>query len=93
MCAAALTTMWQINVLGPILTCQQFLPLLQGVLFIVIGLLLLTRETSWAQRLLDRLKAQHPRVDAVVGRAETIAQRLIVRVETWLRRAFGGATS
>ena len=42
-----------------------FLPVLQGIAFIVAGLLLLAREYHWARRLLDwvrrkRSAAQHP---------------------------------
>jgi uncharacterized membrane protein YbaN (DUF454 family) len=33
-----------------------FLPFLQGIAFIVLGLLLLSREYHWARRLLDWVK-------------------------------------
>ena len=53
-----------------------FLPVLQGILFIVIGLLLLAREYHWARRWLDRLRERFP---AVFEHAERAAHRLRAR--------------
>lgn len=50
-----------------------FLPFLQGILFLLIGLLILARHAAWAQRLLDRFRAQHPRADQMIETAETKA--------------------
>jgi uncharacterized membrane protein YbaN (DUF454 family) len=47
-----------------------FLPILQGVLFLVIGLLILSRHAPWAERLLARLAERHPRLYFVIERAE-----------------------
>ncbi len=41
-----------------------FLPALQGILFILMGLLVLSRESQWARSLLTRLRERFPRVDA-----------------------------
>ncbi len=64
------------------------LPVLQGVLFLVVGLLLLSRSTPWAERALDRLRRRHPGV----GRAaDALARRLdlwIYRFEVAFRRFF-----
>ncbi len=39
-----------------------FLPVLQGVLFILIGLIILSSEYVWAHRLLERVKTRFPGV-------------------------------
>jgi uncharacterized protein len=41
-----------------------FLPVLQGVLFIMLGLLVLSRESVTAHRWLQRGRQRYPRVDA-----------------------------
>ena len=37
-----------------------FLPVLQGILFLALGLYVLSRESRWARRHFDRLKARFP---------------------------------
>ena len=44
------------------------LPFLQGVLLILLGLYVLSRESAWAKRRLHELRARHPGVDATVRR-------------------------
>jgi len=39
-----------------------FLPLLQGILFILVGLGILARHSPWAKRLLDRIKKRFPKL-------------------------------
>jgi len=41
-----------------------FLPILQGVLFIMLGLLVLSRESETAHRWLQRGRQRYPKVDA-----------------------------
>jgi uncharacterized membrane protein YbaN (DUF454 family) len=41
-----------------------FLPILQGVLFIMLGLLVLSRESQTARRWLQRGRQRYPHVDA-----------------------------
>ncbi len=41
-----------------------FLPFLQGIAFIVLGLLLLSREYHWARRLLDWVKRKRGAPDS-----------------------------
>ena len=41
-----------------------FLPILQGVLFIMLGLLVLSRESEIAHRWLQRGRQRYPKVDA-----------------------------
>lgn len=47
-----------------------FLPFLQGIAFIVAGLLLLSREFHWARRLLDWAKQKWSSVRAASARSE-----------------------
>jgi len=37
-----------------------FLPFLQGILFLVIGLLILSKESKTAHRILERWRERHP---------------------------------
>ena len=56
-----------------------FLPILQGILFILIGLGILSTEHIWAHRLVERLKARFP----------TVAQRAheaSARAHRWLQQ-------
>jgi uncharacterized membrane protein YbaN (DUF454 family) len=56
-----------------------FLPVLQGVLFILIGLTLLSTQYSWAHRLLARARHRFPKVGQTADRAAE-------RASAWLRR-------
>ena len=47
-----------------------FLPVLQGIAFIVLGLLLLSREFHWARRLLDWARRKWSAVRQASARAE-----------------------
>jgi len=49
-----LVTGWTLLLLGVI---GLFLPVLQGFLFIASGLVVLSTESQWARRVLDRLKS------------------------------------
>ncbi|HEV3206812.1 MAG TPA: PGPGW domain-containing protein [Terriglobales bacterium] len=57
-----------------------FLPILQGVLFILIGLIILSSEYVWAHHLLNKLKQRFPRLgrtaDAASAKAAAWLQRL-----------------
>jgi uncharacterized membrane protein YbaN (DUF454 family) len=67
------------------------LPILHGMLFVVMGLAVLSRHAPWARRVLERLKRQHPRVRAVIDRGERLTQRWLriatVRVGRWFKPA------
>lgn len=52
------------------------LPVLQGILFLIIGLILLSRSTSWAENMLGRIKAKYPKLAETIGKAEDFAERL-----------------
>lgn len=57
-----------------------FLPVLQGVLFLLVGLILLSRSASWAKRCLAWARRQHRHVDSVIGKAEELADRWETRL-------------
>jgi uncharacterized protein len=59
-----------------------FLPFLQGVIFIAIGLIILSSEYVWAHRLLRKLRERFPRISAT---ADQGARKFVV----WLRRWSG----
>lgn len=56
-----------------------FLPVLQGVLFIVIGLTILSAEYAWAHHLLHKLKERFPsiarHIDVAKERASNVFRR------------------
>jgi uncharacterized protein len=58
-----------------------FLPVLQGILFILIGLIILSSEYVWAHRALQRLRNRFP---AIARKAEDAK----VRAAGWMRRVF-----
>ena len=62
---AVLTLGWALIAVGVV---GLFLPVLQGVLFILLGLYLLSRESVAAHQLLERLRARYPTVDARLHR-------------------------
>lgn len=54
-----------------------FLPVLQGILFITIGLVVLSAEYTWAHHLLEKAKSRFPRLAHYVDHAkEFIETRL-----------------
>ena len=55
-----------------------FLPVLQGVLFIMLGLLVLSGESETAHRWLQRGRKRHPKIDAKLK-----------EWGTWWRQRFG----
>ena len=48
----------------------MFLPILQGFLFLFVGLIILARHAPWAERLLSYLRARSPMLDRVIAAAE-----------------------
>ena len=61
---------WVLVVLGVI---GLFLPLLQGVLLLLLGLYVLSRESRTARRLFERLRQRYPGAD---GKLHHLRQRL-----------------
>ena len=78
--AAILVLGWGFLLLG---IAGLFLPVLQGVLFILIGLLILSTEYIWAHHLLRRLHERYPRIGGPLERAREKSSQL-------LHRIFGG---
>jgi uncharacterized membrane protein YbaN (DUF454 family) len=58
----------------------MFLPVLQGFLFLFVGLIILARHASWAERLLGYLREKSPRLDRAITKAEA-------KVHQWHERA------
>ncbi len=74
-----IATGWLFIVLG---VAGLFLPILQGILFLVIGLLILSREYTWARNLLRRFEERFPEVSKKASRA---ARRVRARIRLALR--------
>jgi uncharacterized protein len=51
-----------------------FLPILQGILFLLIGLSLLSNQSPWAARLLLKLRERFPRISEKLGEATAKAR-------------------
>jgi uncharacterized membrane protein YbaN (DUF454 family) len=47
-----------------------FLPVLQGILFLLIGLVILSTEYVWAHHLLRRLGERFPKLQSLIERAK-----------------------
>ncbi len=75
--AAILVAGWAFIVLG---IAGLFLPVLQGILFLLIGLFILLVEYPWAHRLLHRLKARFPKIAAQFEIAKEKSERWIARL-------------
>lgn len=58
-----------------------FLPILQGILFLAIGISLLASEIEWVHHRLERARARHPKVAYVFDHAEA-----------WLKRRWQSVT-
>jgi uncharacterized protein len=59
-----------------------FLPILQGVLFLLVGLIILSSEYVWAHRLLTKVRERFPKI----GRT---ADQATAKATAWLRRISG----
>jgi uncharacterized protein len=60
-----------------------FLPLLQGILFIFIGLIILSKESKVARDILHHLKEKHP---GLFDAATKLRQRLVTKLQNWIIR-------
>lgn len=69
---AILSLGWGFILLG---IAGLFLPVLQGILFLLIGLLILSTEYVWAHRLLQRLRSRFPGVASKLDDAKSAANR------------------
>src|SRR5574340_902785 len=76
--AVLLVVGWAFILLG---IAGLFLPVLQGILCLLIGLFILSSEYVWAHKLLHRMRSHFP---AVARQADKAA----VKAEEWKRRIF-----
>ena len=62
-----------------------FLPILQGFLFLLVGLFVLSSVSPWAERLLHRLRKRFPKTskkfDEAKSNASTVQRRLAARFD------------
>jgi uncharacterized membrane protein YbaN (DUF454 family) len=70
---------WTFIVLG---IAGLFLPVLQGILFLMIGLMILSSEYAWAHSVLEKLRTRFPRVAARFQEATEKARAWINRTST-----------
>ena len=75
---AVLLVGWGFVLLG---IAGLFLPVLQGILFILIGLIILSSEYVWAHKLVQRLRQRFPGVARKADEAQA-------RAAAWMRRIF-----
>jgi uncharacterized protein len=73
---AMLAVGWAFILLG---IAGLFLPVLQGILFLLIGLFILSSEYVWAHKLLRKIKERFPKFAAQFEHAR-------LRSETWIAR-------
>jgi uncharacterized protein len=73
-----LFTGWSFIVLGVV---GLVLPVLQGVLFLLIGLVILSSEYVWAHHLLHKLRTIFPKAGAAADRASEKAAEWIHRIQ------------
>ena len=59
-----------------------FLPILQGVLFILIGLIILSSEYVWAHHLLTKLRERFPKIGKVADQASEKAKGWLQRLSS-----------
>lgn len=71
-----ITVGWLFILLG---IAGLFLPILQGILFLLIGLLILSTEYVWAHHLLQKLRARFPKIAVQMEQAKE-------RAERWIRK-------
>ena len=75
---ALLALGWLLVIFG---TAGLFLPVLQGILFLLIGLLILAKEYRWARRLITRLQARFPQIDQWLTKARLRATKFLSKGE------------
>jgi uncharacterized membrane protein YbaN (DUF454 family) len=76
--ALVLVVGWAFIALGIV---GLFLPVLQGILFLLIGLVILSTEYVWAHHLLTKLRQRFPKLGRVADEATATANR-------WMQHLF-----
>jgi hypothetical protein len=80
---AVIATGWIFVALG---IAGLFLPLLQGILFLLIGLVILSKEYRWAGKLLKRIRARFPRMATSLAKAHSMSSDLFARMKRRTRQ-------
>lgn len=75
--ALVLVVGWAFIVLG---VAGLFLPVLQGILFLLIGLIILSTEYVWAHHLLGRVRARFPKIAETADQAKAKAAHWLERI-------------
>ncbi len=75
--AVVLVVGWAFILLG---IAGLFLPVLQGILFLLIGLFILSTEYVWAHNLLQKLKRRFPKIAAQFDLAKEKAEQKMARM-------------
>ena len=57
-----------------------FLPVLQGILFLIIGLVILSSEYAWAHRLLSKLRERFPKLSRTADQAAEKGKAWVLRL-------------
>ena len=73
----AIVTGWIFIALG---VAGLFLPFLQGVLFLLIGITILSTEYVWARNLLGKLRERFPSLSGRLDAAKARAQERLKRI-------------
>ena len=68
---------WFFTVLGIL---GLFLPVLQGILFLAIGAYLLSLESPWARRVIEKARRRYPRLGRTFDAAQVRAANLVRRI-------------
>ena len=61
-----------------------FIPILKGIVFLFVGLVILSSEYVWADRLLSRIRRRFPSLTARLDKA-------IIAMQAWVGRLFSGS--
>ncbi len=63
-----------------------FLPILQGVLFLFVGLVLLSKGSSRVRALKQKFKRRYPKWGVKIEQAEAWAKEMPARMKAWFKR-------
>ena len=61
-----------------------FIPILKGIVFLFVGLVILSSEYVWADRLLSRIRRRFPSLTARLDKA-------IIAMQAWVGRLLSGS--
>ena len=79
---AILAAGWFFIVLGIL---GLFLPILQGILFLAIGAYMLSLESPWARRVIEKMRRRYPRLGQTFDTARLRAAHIMHRISSRFR--------